>query len=339
MSIKIQELSLYPDELLDASPTELGTIFSCPTLLHLPGIRKPSLFVSVLLHGNEVTGFYAIQKLLKKYRHHDRKLPRSLSVFFGNIEATGQGTRRLDQQQDYNRIWNGGDTPEHRMAAKILKIMKKKGVFACVDVHNNSGKNPHYACINVLGTEFINLASLFGRTIVYFTEPHEVLSLAFSRFCPAVTIEAGHGYEPQAIDHACNYIEACLHLDHIPLLDIRHQDVDIYHTVGKITLPEDSSLSFAGKKDREADFSFIEDLDELNFSELSTDRVIGYQNASSKELIVTDNDGKHVEREIFSYQNGEIHLCREFIPSMLTMDSKIIRQDCLGYLMEHYQLP
>ena len=74
------------------SPHDLHTLMPNPTLVHLAGKREARLFVTVLLHGNEDTGFYALQRLLQKYQ--GRLLPRALSIFFGNVTAAAQGLRR-----------------------------------------------------------------------------------------------------------------------------------------------------------------------------------------------------------------------------------------------------
>ena len=130
-------LDHLPDGFLDIDARHLHKIFDGPTLIHLPGRQSPALFVSVLLHGNEVTGLLAIQKLLKYYS--DRQLPRALSLLVGNVQAARVGLRRLDNQLDYNRIWRGGDTPEHAMAQQVLDEMARRSVFASIDIHNNNG--------------------------------------------------------------------------------------------------------------------------------------------------------------------------------------------------------
>ena len=98
-----------PEGFLDIEAHHLHTILDGPTLIHLPGRQPDPLFVSILLHGNEITGLLAIQQLLKHYG--DRQLPRSLSLFVGNIRAARARVRRLDTQHDFNRIWRGGRFP------------------------------------------------------------------------------------------------------------------------------------------------------------------------------------------------------------------------------------
>ncbi|MFN2309937.1 MAG: M14 family metallopeptidase, partial [Gammaproteobacteria bacterium] len=181
-----------PAGLLDAEPTELLQLLGGPSLLHLPGRRAEPLFVSVLLHGNEDTGYFAVRELLRRFR--DTPLPRALSIFFGNVRAAAVGLRRLDDQPDYNRVWPGSEapeTPEHGLMARVVDALEQRRVFASVDVHNNTGINPHYACVNRVDHRYLHLATLFGRTVVYFTRPRGVQSLSFSRLCPAVTIECG----------------------------------------------------------------------------------------------------------------------------------------------------
>jgi hypothetical protein len=80
-----------------------------PTSGGICGARRSfePLFVSVLLHGNEDTGWRAIQTILRQ--HRATILPRPLLLFVGNIEAAKTNVRTLPQQEDYNRAW-----PEHR---------------------------------------------------------------------------------------------------------------------------------------------------------------------------------------------------------------------------------
>ncbi|MFA7388315.1 MAG: succinylglutamate desuccinylase/aspartoacylase family protein, partial [Thiohalobacteraceae bacterium] len=145
----LRTLEAVPTVLLDTAPAGLNTLLGGPTLLHLPGRHPEPLFVAVLLHGNEDTGFFAVRELLRRYQ--SKMLPRALSVFIGNVAAAEQGLRRLDGQPDYNRVWPGSEEPssaEHAMMAAVVEAMARRKVFASVDVHNNTGINPHYGCVN-----------------------------------------------------------------------------------------------------------------------------------------------------------------------------------------------
>ena len=101
---------------------------SGPTLIRLQGESKDVLFVSVLLHGNEITGWDAVRELLLESK--ERKLPRNLYLFIGNVAAAAEGLRVLDGQQDFNRIWmKGNNTPEGVMAAELLDILASVPLF------------------------------------------------------------------------------------------------------------------------------------------------------------------------------------------------------------------
>lgn len=333
----LQVLEQIPAGLLDAAPAQLAERLGGPALLHLPGRRAAPLFVSVLLHGNEPVGLQAVQRLLKKYR--GTELPRALSVFIGNVAAARHGLRRLDNQPDYNRVWPGGartDSAEAGMVAAVVEAMRARHVFASVDVHNNTGLNPHYACVNALDRRFLHLATLFSRTVVYFTEPAGVQSLAFAPLCPSVTIECGKPGSPGGDTHAAEFIEAALHLSEFPQHPVAAHDIDLYHTIATVKIPGNVRFSFDGSP---ADVMFDPDIDRLNFRELAAGaRLAAVAAGCTTPLYVPDARGDNRWSGLFAVRDGVLRLRRTLMPSMLTLDAHIIRQDCLCYLMERLAL-
>jgi len=324
-----------PDGFVEAQPDQLDELLGGPTLIHLSGRRQPALFVSLMLHGNEPTGLFAMQALLKKYAGSE--LPRALSIFVGNVSAARHKLRRLDQQPDYNRVWGGdGDTAEHGMMAQVVASMSERGLFASIDIHNNTGINPHYACINKLETEFLQLALLFSRTVVYFTKPDGVQSNVFSRLCPAVTLECGQPGQAYGVEHAADYLDACLKLHEIPEHPVAPRDVSVFHTVTIVKVPEDVSFAFGAS---DVQLQFVDDVDHFNFSEMPAGTHFGLQHDKSARLVCQDENGSDVSERYFCYQNGNIELAMTVMPSMLTRNEKVIRQDCFCYLMEQIALP
>lgn len=326
-----------PQGLLEKEATDLYKVLPGPTLMHLSGNKEPPLFVSVLMHGDEDTGWIAIRDLLRKYEH--KPLPRSLSVFIGNVEAARYGQRFLENQPDYNRIWNishaSGEPPEYAMMRQVADEMKKRNVFASLDIHNNTGLNPHYACVNKLEHPFFHLATLFSRTVVYFTTPHTVQSIVFAKLCPAVTVECGQPGQARSSEHALEYIEACLHLSGIPTHAIASHDMDLFHTVAIAKVPEHISFGFG---EGECDIHFMDDLDHLNFRELPINTVLANINkVDGMPLDVRDEGNNDVTKRYFVVEEGQLRTRIPFMPAMLTVKAKAIRQDCLCYLMERYQ--
>lgn len=331
------QLDAIPDGFLTTEANRLQTLLPKPTLLHLPGKQEPPIFVSVLLHGNEPTGLLAVQRLLNKYR--DKPLPRSLSVFIGNVSAAARALRRFENQPDYNRIWPGTELascPETEMAAAIVAIMRGRGVFVSIDVHNNTGLNPHYACINSLEQPFLQLASLFGRLIVYYLRPKGVQSAAFAKLCPSATLECGKPGQDQGVEHAFRFIDDCLHLNELPALRPTAQKIDLFHTVAQVKIDDAVDFSF---RRPDADLFLSGDLDLLNFTEIAPGTSFGkIKNGSGLPLNAFDEHGKNVTDEFFSLQNNDVRIKRATMPSMLTLDERVIRQDCLCYLMERLPL-
>ncbi|HFC30756.1 MAG TPA: peptidase M14, partial [Oceanospirillales bacterium] len=187
----VKQLNNLPEGLLDLDANELYTKIDNHTLIHLQGKIKRPVFISILQHGDEHTGWDALKDYLLNHQH---VLPRSISILFGNVEAARYNERQMPGQPDFNRSWpsrKNYDYPIAKTMAEITAIMHDLNPFASVDIHNNSGRNPHYSGINSLETEFINLASLFSDTMIYFTSPVGIQSGAFAKFCPAVTVECG----------------------------------------------------------------------------------------------------------------------------------------------------
>jgi len=330
-------LNNIPDNFLNVDATQLHTILNGPTLIHLQGRREQPLFVSTLLHGNETTGLQAIQTLLKKYE--DKELPRSLSIFIGNVQAAKEEVRRLVNQPDYNRTWPGTEyasSDETMMMQSVKEEMRQRNVFASIDIHNNTGLNPHYACINKIEDSFFHLARLFSRTIVYFTRPIGVQSQAFADLCPSTTIECGQIGQVASVEHALNFIDGALHLAEIPQHSIQKQDIDLFHTIAIVKIPEQASLSFNGDG---CQICLDKNIDHMNFKEIHTGTQIGKINDSTGyHLEAWNNDGINIGEELFDYSNNEIRIKKHVMPAMLTLNEKVIRQDCLCYLMERYQI-
>ncbi len=326
-----------PEGLLQLPAERLHERLSGPALIHLAGRREQPLFVSVLLHGNEDTGWQAAQAVLQ--RHARSGLPRSLSLFIGNLDAARQRLRRLDGQPDYNRVWPGApeaEGPEYHMMRQVVDDMARRGVFASVDIHNNTGLNPHYACVNELDQSFLHLATLFSRTVVYFVRPLGVQSAAFARLCPSVTVECGKAGSLGSVEHAAGFLEACLSLSEFPLHPVPPQDVDLFHTVATVKVPEALSFGFGPLG---LDIDFLSDLDHLNFRELERGAVFGQTRPGGKAcLLAVDESGRDVGDRLFDCGGGQIRLRKPLMPAMLTRDERVIRQDCLCYLMErlHY---
>ncbi|MFZ1548246.1 MAG: hypothetical protein WAT12_14305 [Candidatus Nitrotoga sp.] len=104
-----------------------------------------------------------------------------------------------------------------------------------------------------------------------------------------------------------------------------------------VKVPENVSFGF-GTPD--ADIDFVPELDHLNFRELERGSCLGrVRQGSSAKLLVLDENGEDISDSMFDYRQGEITLQQPLMPAMLTCDERVIRQDCLCYLMERIKMP
>lgn len=334
--VLFDEYTELPDGFLASAPEDLHRHLPRPAIIRLPGRRHPAVAVVLMLHGNEPVGLQAVQRLLHQYAGRD--LPRALTLVVGNVHAAALGQRHLDDQPDFNRIWPGTEqpgSPEARMFEQVIARLRADGLFAAIDLHNNTGRNPHYACINFLEDGFLNLAGLFGRTVVYFTRPRGVASMALAALAPAVTLECGHPNDETGIRHAMEFIDAVLHLSRFPDHPPDPRSMNVFHTVAQVRVRPGLQVG----TEAGADVLLEPDLDRMNFRILPAgSRLIRQARSGMRPLVATSEDGRDVTAQYLEEDGPDIRLRRAMMPSMLTLDTRVIAQDCLCYLMEPMDL-
>jgi hypothetical protein len=113
---------------------------------------------------------------------------------------------------------------------------------------------------------------------------------------------------------------------------VASHDIDLFHTVAIVKIPPEIGFGFGNV---DTDLRLVDDIDHLNFRELPAGTVLGWgRNGREPRLSVHDDNGMEVFDRYFSFDNQSLVTTRPFMPSMFTLDETIIRQDCLGYLME-----
>lgn len=331
----VDVLHEIPEGLLTAKLTELHQKLKDLTLIHLPGDLKPALFISCLVHGNEITGWLVIQELLKKYQN--QKLPRDLILLFGNLTAAKEGLRRLEGQPDYNRIWKGGHLPQNQRAMAILDYCRKTGVFASIDIHNNTGRNPIYSCIVQFDKTSLNLAKLFGNLSLYFEDSMPALTSGFSKMGPAIALEAGQPGQPEGIRQALTFVEKILSLGEIPDNQINSEELNVMQIEATIKIPASCSVGFLHEPEP-ADVKLPKDFDLNNFLVMPKGSLFCHVVEDVCRLEVIDNSGHDVFDDYFVLSEGKIKTKVDLTPAMITLDKQVLKLDCVGYVMKRKQI-
>lgn len=331
--MKLTVIESIPTRFFEIESNEILSVFPTPTLIHLKGNQaqqKKPLFISALLHGNETTSFYVIQKFLQDKKLN--QLERDLIIFMGNVEAASKKQRMLEGQPDFNRIWDNDTSFAGAIAKEVIDYAKSHDVFASVDIHNNTGHNPYYACINRLDESFVSLASLFAPYIVYFTEPHEVQSMAFANFTPSVTLECGIPGVAEGIAYVTSYLNKIYELQDLKDINPNKSNLKVYQTQARLILKQGIELDYNYDCTSNSDISLRTDIDDFNFQELKPEESLGYTK-DPQFIRVIDNHNQDITDVYLEFVNHEIKVKKTTFPAMLTTDGKIAIKDCLGYFM------
>ncbi len=320
-----------PLGLLDCDATELHDHLGGPTLIQLKGEAQPALFVSVLLHGNETSGWDGVRRYLAETPH----LPRDLTLFIGNTEAARARMRALPTQADFNRIWRNAEGPGGALAAAVESAIADQRFIASIDLHNNTGHNPYYSVVTDLEPQNLNLAYLFSDKAVYVEEPDTVLTRIFSGRCPAVALEVGPVGDPRCADRVYDFVQRCMDLEAIP--EGQTDQFSLFRTRVRVHVPDEVSFCFEGDADSEdpAPLVLTGGVEAVNFHVLDRGTVFGTSELPVDRVFkVLDVDHQDVTGDYFEQDGDAILLKADVVPAMYTTDPYVIRQDCLCYFME-----
>ncbi len=148
----------------------------------------------------------------------------------------------------------------------VVECMRLRSVAASIDLHNNTGRNPHYSCVCSLEHQHLQLAALFGPRVMYFTRPLGVQTAAFTSLCPSITCECGPIGDATGVQAAVDLIERLMALgsgNMCTLLPSVPEDLQLYRTVGTWRILPQATVSFDSRTI--SDVFLRPDLDRFNF--------------------------------------------------------------------------
>jgi len=214
----------------------------------------------------------------------------------------------------------------------VTRIMEKKKPFASIDIHNNTGKNPHYACINILNPHGLVLAAAFSDIAVYFTDPKGVQSAAFSDFCPSVVLECGQASDKSGEDHALSYLETILGMENLSSHDSKN--LMLYHTIARVTIPKTVSIG-----DSSNDICLNAQLEDRNFHQIQPGTEFAAVSSTKEKLIIVNSEShEDITDEYMERVEDKILFKKPITLSMFTTNERAIRQDCVCYFMEELRI-
>ena len=135
--------------------------------------------------------------------------------------------------------------------------------------------------------------------------------------------------------HALEYLNSCLHLTQLADHPVLKQDIDLFYTAAVVKIDPKIDFSFDNSS---AQLLLDPEIERMSFTEISIGTRFGILTTEQIPLIVQQEDGKIVTDNFFSLQNKQLQTHRKTMPSMLTLNEKVIKQDCLCYLMERINL-
>ena len=310
---RLSTQNTLPDGLLECPAAQLWNVLSGPTLFDLSGGRKGTLFITVLQHGDETSGWEAMRALLRA-----GGVP-PLMLFVANIDAAQANVRKLPDQVDFNRAWEGGDSPEAAIAQEVTERATAAEPLVAIDIHNNTGRNPPYSVVTRTDARSLGAAAAFAQRAIVIDHPG-VQTRRFSEFCTAVTVEVGTARDPSSIERAGAYMKAAFRWREPPRASARQ--LYLYRNLARVLIDGEDGAVIPRRE-----------FETFNFERAEGGTVIANVR-DGRGLKAVDESGADVTARFFETTDGKIRLRRPVIPSMYTTDLRAARADCLCYLLE-----
>lgn len=300
-------LGTLPASIAQLPAAALADALRGPTLFDLRKHGTPPLFVSVLLHGNETSGWDAVRRLV------DEISAASVLLFVGNVEAARRGTRSVPGGLDFNRVWEGGDTPEAAIADEVTAFAAAARPYLAVDVHNNTGDNPPYAVVTDTRPRTLSVARAFARRALLTAQPEGFLSRRFANFCTAVTVEVGMPRDTESTDRAASFLSRLFTSTTAP--DDDPADLMLFETTARVLLTRGAVIDPRVQR--------------FNFQAAPAGTAL----TRSGPLLAEDAHGDDVTDAYLAHENGAMVLKRSTHIAMYTGSEESARLDCLCYLL------
>ncbi len=328
---------------IPADPLSLLEALEGPVAWRVRGRDRTRVrVVTTLRHGNEPSGFLAMQEWLRS-----GPAPAvDVVCVIANVEAASRHPvfthRMVPGRPDLNRCFLGPfEGVEGELARAILDLVEELKPEALVDLHNNTGHNPVYGVGVEPTPEVLGLCSIFGLRFIWSHLTLGALLEAVS-VCPAVTIEVGKSGEESANVAALEGLTRFVEAERLFDPDLRAADGVAIHDPERVRvlrmpmramLEPGRRLVMATVPHDDADLTMPDDLDRHNFDVVEKGSRIGWVRGEGCPLRLLDEHGEDRADEYFERRGDELVVRQPFTPIMITVDAEVAAADCLFYIV------
>ncbi len=305
-----------------------------PTVVEVSG-KEMSRWrvVSVLIHGNEPSGFFAAYEFLRQ-----KTIPQTnLAIVISSVRAARHEPlfthRAIPGEFDLNRRFGIVECRDRvtELAHHIVEYVRALCPELVVDLHNTSGQAPPFAVSISDHSSVRKMASLFCCTMV--VTQLIVGSLMEQNFnCPIVTIECGGAGSDSSHALALEGLRRFAVLDSIN--ELNDETVEVYmHPVRVKALPG-LSLSYGGTVDPDADITLSQTIEQLNYGITPAGKPLGWLSRPLEQSLTAINDyGEDLIETLFENRQGRLIARQNLKLFMATGRGDIALSDCLFYVV------
>jgi hypothetical protein len=306
-----------------------------PTLFKLRGrSSQRRRAVSVMLHGNEPSGFAAVHALL---RAGDVPAVDTL-IFVGAVESAREpppfSRRMLPGRRDLNRCFHGPFLdPDGELAAELLALLRAEHPEALVDLHNNTGHNPCYGLGLHLDGPHLALGALFATKYVHTQLRLGTLVEAMDSVAPSVTIECGRAGDPAADAAAEAGLRRFLHAERLDQVVVTPEHLTVLVDPVRVRVATGTALAFSAEPDSSVPLTLHPAIDRHNFQLVPAGTPVGWLRRDAPwPFEAIDDRGEDISRELFQRDGEVLLLASSRIPIMMTTSPAAVAADCLCYM-------
>ena len=312
------------------------------TVIDISGTDKTrTRVVTVLTHGNEPSGYFALHKWLLEGHQPHTNMRFIISSVKAALKTPIFTHRYMPGEADLNRcfnkkeITNQSDTIINR-AKMITKAIQNVSPECVIDLHNTSGSGPAFAVTITDNVDIRALASFFCRRMIL-TGLNLGSLMEIDVPAPIVTIECGGAADLEAHDVAYHGLrEICA----APCFKDgeHHKLVEVLNHPMRVELRDEASLDYGLTHNPDASVTIKSDIEHCNTGITKSGTLLGWVRRETLDnFIIKDEDGVNVTKNILKIQSGILSTAVDVRIFMATTRPDIAKSDCLFYIVPVHQ--